>query len=142
MTMKVKYKLCASNAIAPRRMSGGAAGFDLYASCVRPIDGECRQIRVETDVAFEIPDGYCGLVVPRSSVSKTGLRLSNSVGVIDSDYRGTVSFVFDWRIGHVYRPGDRVGQILFLALPDVELEEAETLSATARDKGGYGSTGR
>lgn len=140
--MKVKYKLLSHDAIPPKRMTSGAAGFDLYAASLRPVDGDFRQICVVTDVAFEIPAGHVGLVFPRSSISKTGLRLSNCVGVIDSDYRGTVTFVFDRFNGSVYRPGDRVGQIVFVQLPEVELEEADELSETERGQGGYGSTGK
>lgn len=142
--MKVKYKLCASNAIPPKRMTNGAAGFDLYASCVRPaFQHDINHLKYDTDVAFEIPSGHVGLVFPRSSVCKTALRLSNCVGVIDSDYRGTVSFVYDRRgIGTVYRVGERIGQIVFVKLPEVELEEVEELSPTDRGRGGYGSTGK
>ena len=148
--MKVKFKLLSPEAIPPRRMTSGAAGFDLYASDKGedifyhlPDGRSIRTRRYETGVAFEIPGGHVGLLIPRSSICRTGLRLSNSCGIIDSDYRGTVSFVFDCLAGEMhYRNGERIGQNLFIKLSDVELEEVQELSETERGQGGYGSTGR
>ena len=139
--MKIRYRLLAEFAEPPRKGTDGAAGFDL--TCSR-IDYGTRQMVCHTDVAFEIPEGYFGLLLPRSSVSRTQLRLANSAGVIDSDYRGEVSFVFDTPfVGpSPYQPGDRVGQILILPCPPVELVQSDTLSDTERGAGGYGSTGK
>jgi dUTP pyrophosphatase len=94
---------------------------------------------------MEIPDGYVGLVFPRSSVSKTNLSLRNSVGVIDSNYRGEIMLKFLdleemddllW-----YLPGNKIGQIMIIERPQIELEEVEELSETDRGGGGFGSTG-
>ena len=146
----VRYRLLTEGARAPRRMTDGAAGYDLFASAPPEtvfFPGQAvrmRPLRYHTGVAFEIPAGHVGLVFPRSSVSRTGVRLSNCVGVIDSDYRGEVTFVFD-RLAHgeAYKEGDRIGQIVFVRLPETEIVEASgPLSATARGEGGYGSTGR
>lgn len=142
--MKVKFKLLSKDAIPPKRMTNGAAGFDLYATGMADMLAR-GMFRYHTDVAFEIPAGHVGLVFPRSSICRTTLRLSNCVGVIDSDYRGEVTFVFDWQKGDdavFYRVGDRIGQIVFVQLPEVELEEVEELSPTDRGRGGYGSTGK
>lgn len=145
----VRYRLLSPSAKAPERMTDGAAGFDLYASDAEAlylpgVSALRRPVRFHTGVAFEIPEGFVGLVFPRSSVCRTSMRLSNCVGVIDSDYRGEVSLVFDrTQTGReAYRAGDRVGQIVFVKLPEVELEQAEELSETERGDGGYGSTGR
>lgn len=97
-----------------------------------------------TGLAFEIPDGHVGLIFPRSSIYKTNERLANCVGVIDSDYRGEVSFIFDVIAGSgtPYIKGDRIGQLMIVRLPDIEVQEVEELSDTVRGSGGYGSTGK
>ena len=70
----------------PTRATAGDAGLDLYATRItQEVDNSGKLVLVyHTDLAVEIPEGYCGLVFPRSSISKTGMILSNSVGVIDS----------------------------------------------------------
>lgn len=81
---------------------------------------------------------------PRSSIWKTGMVLSNSVGTVDDLYRGEVSAVFYHVFPNMprYRVGDRIGQIkLGFTLP-IEFEEVDVLGETARGDGGYGSTGR
>jgi len=97
-------------------------------------------------LAIEIPDGYVGLIFPRSSNSKTDLYLTNHVGVIDSGYRGEIMFKFrprntllDARIHHV---GDRIGQLIVIPYPKVKLVESDELSDTERGDGGFGSTGK
>jgi dUTP pyrophosphatase len=95
-------------------------------------------------VALEIPKGFVGLVFPRSSIRKTALQLSNSVGVIDSGYRGELQATFNKLFGGAsttYEVGDRVAQIMIIPHPPIEFEEADTLSDTERGEGGFGSTG-
>ena len=105
---------------------------------------EWEHLTYHTGLSIEIPEGYVGLLFPRSSVYKTGQFLTNSVGVIDSGYRGEIMLKYT-RDTHsdkkAYRPGDRVGQIIILPYPKVEFEEVESLSQTERGSGGYGSTG-
>ena len=139
--LKIKFTKNHPDAVIPIRATSGAAGFDLTAvsaECVHP-----GLYRYDTGIAVEIPPGYVGLVFQRSSVYKTGLALCNAVGVIDSDYRGTISFMFRTYglLAKPYRPGDRIGQIVFAPAPEVELEEVPELSMTERGEGGYGSTG-
>jgi len=100
-------------------------------------------IEYGTGIAVEIPPGHVGLIFPRSSIFHTGLILTNSVGVIDSGYRGEIKAVFK-APGHydIYRIGERIGQLVIVPIPDVEYEEADELSETERGTGGYGSTGR
>jgi len=96
-----------------------------------------------SDIAMEIPDGYVGLLFPRSSVSSTDMRLTNCVGVIDSVYRGEVSAKFDNKPnGKRYYVGDRFAQLVIVPYLDVQPIEADTLSDTERGNGGYGSTGQ
>ena len=84
------------------------------------------------------------LLFPRSSIGKkTWLRMSNSVGVIDSDYRGTIHAIYD-NIGcdrQVIKKGQRIAQGIIVPIPKVEFEEVEELSITERGEGGFGSTG-
>ena len=98
----------------------------------------------ETVATIEIPKGYAGLIFPRSSVFKTNLGLRNCVGVIDSDYRGEITFKFrpDAKYPIVYNIGDAVGQMIILKIPAIEFVETELLSDTKRGSGGYGSTGK
>lgn len=97
-----------------------------------------------TGLAFEIPLGHVGLIFPRSSIYKTGMTLSNCVGVIDSDYRGEVKFVFTARNSNepIYDIGDRVGQLVIMELPNITIIEETELNDTERGTGGFGSTGR
>ena len=94
---------------------------------------------------MEIPPGHVGLVFPRSSVSKTNLSLRNSVGVIDSNYRGEIILKFldleEMDNLPSYVAGNKIGQIMLIERPEIELEEVEELSETDRGEGGFGSTG-
>lgn len=145
--MKVKVKKLHSDAVIPKYAKPGDAGLDLYAVDVKPhvdsLTGETTKIIVDSGLAFEIPEGFVGLVFPRSSIQSTGLRMSNCVGVIDSGYRGPVKTVFDIKDSSLayYEPGDRFAQIMIIPYPPVELQEVDELSSTDRGEGGFGSTG-
>ena len=80
---------------------------------------------------------------PRSSNAKKDLILSNSVGVLDSNYRGEVMLKFkpQKQGGKMYEVGDRIGQIIIMPYPHIEFKEVEELSETNRGDGGFGSTG-
>lgn len=144
--MKVKIKRLVSEAVMPRRAHASDAGWDLVAVS-RKVDADGAVV-YGTGLAMEIPEGYVGLVFPRSSVAKKDLVLSNCVGVIDSGYRGEVLAKFkllDPLVKHDeyhwYDIGDRIAQIVIMRLPEVELVESEDLSESDRGEGGYGSTG-
>ena len=96
-----------------------------------------------TGLAMEIPEGYVGLIFPRSSISKTDHYLRNSVGVVDSGYRGEIKIRMSTPLlgGVEYKEGDRVAQLIIMKLPWVNLQEVEELSDTDRGDGGFGSTG-
>jgi len=142
--MRIKFKLLSELAVPPKHATAGAAGYDLTAARVdKPEMRNGRFVyKYHTDVAFEIPAGYVGLVFSRSSIVKTGAILGNCAGVIDSDYRGEISFVFYSMVNAPYKVGERIGQIVIMPVPAVEFVEAQELSETERGKGGYGSTGR
>ena len=141
--MIVKFKKLDPSAVTPAYSTAGDAAMDLTAISLSKVDkDEFGYIEYGTGLAFEIPEGYVGLLFPRSSISNSGLILTNSVGVIDSGYRGEIKF----RFKHIpdtayYKPGDRVGQIIIMPYPQIELQEVEQLSETDRAEGGFGSTG-
>lgn len=141
--MKVKIKKLHDNAIIPIKAHDQDAGFDLVAISKDVVDeGVYGFIEYDTGIGLEIPEGYVGLVYPRSSISKTGHILANSVGVIDSNYRGSIKVRFktipDCK---EYEIGDRVAQLIIMPYPSIEFEEVEELSNTDRGNSGFGSTG-
>lgn len=139
--MKVKIKKLHPDAVIPQYAKPGDAGLDLVA-VTETWNKANTMVTYDTGLAIEIPDGYVGLVFPRSSISKTILSLSNSVGVIDSGYRGPIMFKFRYpEEGPVYDTGDRVAQLIIMPYPQIEFEEVEELSSTERGEGGFGSTG-
>ena len=144
--MKVRIKKLNEKAMIPTKAHATDAGFDLYCTS-REVNWEKRQLVCHTGLAFEIPEGYVGLLFPRSSVSNKPLMMSNSVGVVDSCYRGEVTAKFnitDTRqsaFSH-YQEGDRIAQMIIIPYPEIEFEEADSLSESDRGTGGYGSTGR
>ena len=143
--MKIKFKKMRENAQVPFRGSYGAAGYDLTACEIeKKLLGFIPQIVCKTGIAVEIPKGYVGLIFPRSSSANTYMRMANCVGVIDSDYRGEISAVFD-QIGHgpcmSYEEGDRCCQLVIVPCIEAEFEEVESLCETERGSNGYGSTG-
>lgn len=142
--MKFKYKLLNSAASHPEQANDGDAGFDLKAISITYPEGSTGlYVEACTGISLEIPKGYVGLLFPRSSISKTKHFLRNSVGVIDSGYRGEVKLRFSIdETNTAYRVGDKVGQIVFIKLPKVELIESNELSDSQRNQGGFGSSGK
>ncbi len=145
--MVVKIKKLHENAVVPKYATDGSAGMDLTAVTEkRFVEGAITYIEYGTGLAFEVPPGYVALLFPRSSISSnTTLMLNNSVGVLDSDFRGEVTFRFKtMAVGSTkkYSVGDRIGQILIVPYPKVEFQEATELNDTKRGTGGYGSSGK
>ena len=137
--MKVNIKKLVENAIIPTYAKPGDAGMDLYSTSIEV--SEDGVVTYGTGLSMEIPEGYVGLLFPRSSNYKQDLVLCNSVGVIDSGYRGEIMFKY-FQIGeNMYKVGDRVGQIIILPYPQIEFTEVENLSKTERGEGGFGHTG-
>ena len=139
--MKIKVKRLHSDAVLPSYATEGSGAFDLTAIT--------RSGQVYgTGLAFEIPKGHALFIYSRSGMGfKDDIRLSNCVGVIDSDYRGEVKV----KLAHdgeayqaAYWPsvGDRIAQGVILKLPAVEFMEVEELTDTARGEGGFGSSGK
>jgi dUTP pyrophosphatase len=137
--VNIKIKKLHPNAIIPEYAKIGDAGLDLTA-----VDFEVTGLHItyKTGLAIAIPEGFVGLLFPRSSVYKTGQYLTNSVGVIDSGYRGEIMLKFTRpAIDSQYKVGDRVGQLIIMPYPQVRFEEVKDLDATDRGVGGFGSTG-
>lgn len=142
--MEIRFKKLSETAVAPFQGSKFAAGFDLT---VDELEFSNDQIKYNSNIAVEIPEGYVGLLFPRSSVYKHHILLTNSVGVIDSDYRGPIKAVFQreeairYKISG-YRVGERFAQLIVVQNPSVKYIESDTLSETERGDKGYGSTGK
>lgn len=144
--MEIKFKKLDPRAVTPVRAHSTDAGIDLTCTQITTEINECGQLILvyHTGLAVEIPEGYFGLLVPRSSVYKKSLMLTNCAGVIDSGYRGEVMAKFRNTtdvIPAVYKDGERFAQLLILPCSDVTFVESEELSNTDRGEGGYGSTG-
>lgn len=141
--MQVRFKKLHPAAETPRRMTEGAIGYDIWATDMEYLllgDGQYVWT-YRTGIALEIPNGVVGVLAPRSSIYKTGATLCNSVGIIDSDYRGEICFKFYTPVSSPpYMPGNRVGQILFTPAFSVDFKQAAELNNTARGTGGFGST--
>lgn len=148
MKMIVKVKKLHPDAVIPKYAYGGDACFDLVAVS-RTWNEHYGFWEYGTGLAFEVPKGYKGSIVPRSSISKYDLVLCNSRGIIDEKYRGEISFRFKV-VGNVppleaniYNIGDRIGQMEFEKVNRVEeFIVVDDLEKTERNDGGYGSSGR
>ena len=141
--MKVKIKKLHENAVIPKYAKESDAGLDLVATTIK--ENTTFQITYGLGIALEIPDGFVGLIFPRSSIRNTELILSNSVGVVDAGYRGELQATFNKSNGLdslAYKVGDRVCQLIIIPHPIVELEEVNELNNTERGAGGFGSTGK
>lgn len=139
--MIIKFKKLNENAITPTYQKIGDAGADLVAISKEEFDD---YIIYGTGIAVEIPFGYFGLIAPRSSVYKKDLILSNSIGIIDSGYRGEIKAIFKKtkENGNYYEIGDRIIQLIILKYESVNYISNETLSQSERGEGGFGSTGK
>lgn len=139
--MQVKFKKLHPDAKTPSFNKPGDAGADLVAVSKSFTD---LFFEYDTGIAVEIPEGFVGLVFPRSSLSNYRLSLANSVAVIDSNFRGTIKLRFKDTLGDPlsYEVGDRVGQLIVMPIPVVEFVEAEELSSTVRGEQGFGSSGK
>lgn len=143
--MVVEVSKVYKDALIPRKQTQGSAGFDLRFHGVSNVLIEPHDTALlETGLRIAIPEGHVGLIFARSGLAvKKGLAPANKVGVIDSDYRGEIMVALhnDSNYAEVVEPNDRIAQIVFVKLPDVEFTEVSELSETDRGYGGFGSTG-
>ena len=153
--MRIKIKKLNENAVVPVYATKGAACADVVATEI--IKQDSYNVTVKLGFATEIPEGYKGVVVPRSSFTQKGWVMQNSPAQIDSDYRGEWMLKFQavpvdaisTRHGLVdllpdkfpYQKGDRVAQVYFEKVEQAEFIETDELVSTERGDGGFGSTG-
>lgn len=142
----IRVKILRPGAALPAYGTAGAAGADLTACLEAPVTIEAGQTAfIPTGIALEVPAGCAGLVYARSGMAcKQGLAPANKVGVIDSDYRGEIMVALHnhGSSARSIEPGQRIAQLLITPVLTPPYEEADTLSDTARDAGGFGSTGK
>lgn len=159
---EIKVKLLRDNARIPTIATTGSAAYDLYVSAFITEDGKyitddtviklskdhTTCLKCATGIAVEIPEGYCALILPRSGLAiKENITVSNSPGLIDSDYRGEI--IVGLIKHHTYNNskdsyihiGDRVAQMLIVKYNEFALNEVNELSSTYRGENGFGSTG-
>lgn len=137
----IKTKRMTSTATIPTRGSEQAAGLDLYADNEHTVLPNCVSV-VPTGIAMAIPDGFVGLVWPRSGLAcKHGVQ--SLAGVIDSDYRGELKVALTTCTKTTIRieKGDRIAQLLIVPVSMLECAEVDSLDDTARGADGFGSTG-
>lgn len=145
--MKLYIKKLAQNATLPKQGTPQSAGADLFA-CIDSemiiLPGEI--VKIQTGISVEPDEINCGIFIfARSSLaSKHGIALVNSVGVVDSDYRGEiiVPLINHGDQPYTIQPNERFAQLVVLPVIFPEIIEAQTLSETARGDGGFGSTGK
>lgn len=141
--MEIKIKKMNKNAVMPNKAHKNDAGFD-FTAIEEHIDVTNRTLTYNLGWAVEIPDGHVGLLFPRSSISNKDISLANSVGVIDSGYRGELVAKFKNNVpmkARKYDVGERVVQLVIIPIPQIDLVVVEELSESKRGTGGWGSTG-
>ena len=147
--MEVKIKKLNKDAVIPTYAHDTDAGLDLVATSYEyKEDIDCHVYG--TGLAVEIPEGYVGLIYPRSSNRKTDAYMCNHVGVIDSGYRGEVMISFKLRdrniesIPQIFKPyevGNKIAQLIIVPYPKIEFKVVDELSSTERGERGHGSSG-
>ena len=142
----IRVKILREGARLPSYGSAEAAGADLYAclsEAVTIAPGETAFL--PTGIALEVPKGCAGLVYARSGMAcKRGLAPANKVGVVDSDYRGEIMVALHnhGEVEQTVESGERIAQFVITPVLTPVYEMAENLSDTARNDGGFGSTGK
>ena len=139
------FRRLAPDASLPERAHPGDAGFDLRS--IEDVEvGPGERAMVRTGLAVAIPEGHAGLVLPRSGLaSKHGLTLANAPGLIDAGYRGELICAMvnlDPQESVKIASGDRIAQLVVVAVPDLRPALVDELPPSGRGDGGFGSTGR
>ena len=129
--------------IMPTKGTDNAGAFDIYMLEAGSATGTSQLIGL--GFAAAVPEGYVALLLPRSSTgAKFGLELNNTCGVIDADYRGEWKAAIRTKSGipHTWNAGDRLIQFIVVPTPNITLVQTDSLDATARGEGGFGSSGK
>ena len=142
--MRIAVKRLDPDLPLPRYARASDAGLDLHAAARVVIAPGARAV-VGTGIALAIPEGFAGLVLPRSGLAlRHGVTVLNTPGLVDSGYRGEVKVLLinhDPSAAVIVERGERIAQLVVQAVETVELVEVEELSASERSAGGFGSTG-
>ena len=143
--MELNFKRLDDKAIMPIRAHESDAGLDLTAVDITLEPNDCGQTVVvyHSGLAVEIPEGYVGLLFPRSSIAKKSIFMTNGVGVIDSGYRGEIMakmHVTTDAAPAVYKVGEKFAQLIVMPLQSITIKEVVDLSDSERGEGGYGSS--
>jgi dUTP pyrophosphatase len=156
--MIINFKKTHVNAVIPSKAHPWDAAFDLTAVSFR-IDEQYGFIEYDTGLACEIDRGFCGLIYPRSSISKYDLALANGIGLVDSGYLGNLLLRFKPTLRftrsysrkviiknnpydlNIYNPGDRIGQLKIVPVDGIEFKEVMELNKSDRGTGSFGSSG-
>jgi dUTP pyrophosphatase len=137
---KIKVKRLTENAIMPTKAHEFDAGFDLYCNEDFAIDHFCRKV-ISTGISMAIPQGYVGLIWPRSGLA-TKSGIDTLAGVVDHGYTGEVKVcLFNTDDFKKFNAGDKIAQILIQQIGLFELQEVESLDASERGEKGFGSSG-
>ncbi len=143
--MRLAVRRLHPDAVLPTRAHPGDAGLDL-----RSLEGATlapgARAALRTGLAVELPPGHAGLVLPRSGLAaRHGIALVNAPGLVDAGYRGELQVLLlntDRAEAFTVRPGERIAQLVVVAVASPEAIEVADLGASARGAGGFGSTGR
>lgn len=142
--VSVKFTKLVQDALKPEFKSEAASGADLHASEYGSVPPGGVAL-VSTGICVAIPKGYEIQIRSRSGLAaKFGVFVMNSPGTIDADYRGEIKIILA-NFGHYafhYNPGDRLAQMVCMAVQKVSYDEVEKLDDTERGAGGFGSTGK
>lgn len=139
--MEIKFKKLDPRATAPQKGYPDDAAFDLFA-LEETVVGAKSSAWIKTGIAFEIPEGYAGLIWDKSSVAHKW-NITKIGGVFDAGYRGDITIGLHNLSdeSHIFKAGDKIAQIIFTPAPPFELKEADTLSESVRGEKRFGSSG-
>ena len=145
--MVLKIKRLNENAVIPKAATGGSAGMDLYACLTENIIiAPGQRVLIPTGIAIQLEsNAYVAYIYARSGLAiKSGITLSNCVGVVDSDYRGEVKVGLINLSDNEYtvKNGDRIAQMVVAPVVQCNFQVVKDLSSTVRGEGGFGSTGK
>lgn len=144
--MEIPVRVMHEGAEVPRYAHDGDAGCDLVAAESATLAPSGGRALVGTGISIEVPPGHGGFVLPRSGLAMAhGVTCINAPGLIDSGYRGEVRVALinlDPREEYTVHIGDRIAQLVIIPVPTLTFAPTESLSASARSAGGFGSSGR
>ena len=144
--MEVPFTRVQPDAVTPSYAHEGDAGADLYAVADAVVAARGGRTLVPTGIAIALPEGTAGFVVPRSGLAlRHGVTLLNTPGLIDAGYRGELKVLLvntDPNEDYAVQRGDRIAQLVVVAIAPVRFVPTESLPQSARAEGGFGHTGR